>query len=155
MARGLGLGRFRLGRMGGNGKTAGIPNKWLLGGLLIGGAAGLYYILAGKQTGFGPADAILEPIGDITGLGGKGSSFLPQVFGGAPTVPAGAVPPATPVKPVGGLSQDFSGGYFGGAYATYPEGGGIGISQAYQTSSDTYEDWYSNTSNADDRISIS
>src|SRR5918996_1155925 len=150
MARGLGLGRFS--RMGGNGKTAGIPNKWLLlgGGLL--GAAGLYYILAGKQTGFGPADAILEPIGDITGLGGKGSSFLPQVFGGAPTVPAGAVPPSTPVKPVG-LAQDFSGGYFGGAYATYPEAGGIGISQAYATTPDTYEDWYSNTSNADDRIS--
>lgn len=151
MARGFSLGRFS--RMGGNGKTAGIPNKWLLGGALVAGAAGLYYILAGKSTGFGPVDAILEPVGNITGLGGKGAGLLPQVFG--PTVPAGAVPPATPVKPVGGLSQDFSGGYFGGAYATYPEGGGIGIAQAYATSPDMYEDWYNNTSNADDRISIS
>ena len=152
MARGLGLGRFRLGRMGGDGKTAGIPNKWLLGGALVAGAAGLYYVLAGKSTGIGPVDAILEPIGDVTGLGGKGSGFLPQLFG--PTVPAGAVPPATPVKPVGGLAQDFSGGYMGQSYASYPEMGGIGISQAYATNADMYEDWYNNTSNADDRISI-
>lgn len=141
-------------RGGGGGKTAGISNKLLLLGGGIVGAAALYYILAGKTTGFAPADAILGPIGDITGLEGRGPSLAPQIFG-APVVPAGAVPPATPVKPIG-LAQDFSGGYFGESYATYPEMGGYGVSQAYLADAASgYEDWYSNTTGADDRLTIS
>lgn len=148
MARGFSLGRFA--RIGNGGKkTFGIPNKLLLLGGGIAAAGALYYILAGKTTGIAPIDAILEPVGDLTGLGGAGSQFL----GGL--VPAGAVPPSTPVKPVG-LAQDFSGGYMGQSYATYPEGGGYGIAQAYMGDvSSGYEDWYSNTSSTDDRISIS
>jgi hypothetical protein len=150
--RGFSLGRFA--RIGNGGKkTFGIPNKLLLLGGGIVGAGALYYILAGKSTGFAPLDMVLEPVGDLTGLGGKGSSLVPQLFGGV--VPAGAVPPATPVKPVG-LAQDFSGGYMGQSYATYPTEGGIGIAQAYLgDAASGYEDWYSNTSSTDDRISIS
>ena len=44
----------------------------------------------------------------------------------------------------------------GQSYATYPEGGGVGIAQAYLgEAASGYEDWYSTTSGSDDRISIS
>src|SRR5688500_19978106 len=54
--------------------------------LLLGGAAaaGLYYILSNRDTGIPFVDQVLEPIGDITGLEGRGQGFAPQFFGSAP-----------------------------------------------------------------------
>lgn len=80
--------------------------------IAIGGAiaAGLYYILANRDTGIGLVDQVLEPIGDITGLEGYGQGIAPGVFGAAPA-PAPAPMPAS------------AGGYgdwrFTNAYAAY------------------------------------
>ena len=77
--RGFSLGR--LARIGNGGKkTFGIPNKLLLLGGGVAAAAGLYYILAGKSTGIAPIDMVLEPVGNLTGLGGAGSSLVPSAL---------------------------------------------------------------------------
>jgi|SRR5687767_2281474 len=63
--------------------------------LLLGGAAaaGLYYILSNRDTGIPFVDQVLEPIGDITGLEGRGQGFAPQFFGSAPApVPVSSGP---------------------------------------------------------------
>jgi hypothetical protein len=93
--------------------------KWYVaGGLAL---AGLYFILANKDTGFPLADQFLEPIGDITGLEGRGSEYLPQLFGGAPV----AVPAAAPSIDTGYADWRFTNAYqtdsydefrFSGAY---------------------------------------
>ena len=64
------------------GLKGGISNTNLMWGAALGlGAVGLYYILSNKDTGIPFADQLLEPIGDITGLEGRGPQILPQVFG--------------------------------------------------------------------------
>ena len=57
--------------------------------LIVGGvsAAALYLILMNRNIGFGPVDAALEPIGDITGLEGRGAGILPNIPFGSPEVP--------------------------------------------------------------------
>lgn len=70
-------------------------NQMLWGGLGLLGAAGLYYILANKDTGYPFIDQPLETFGDITGLEGRGSSFLPSVFGAEPVAPIAPAPMAS------------------------------------------------------------
>lgn len=60
---------------------------WYGGGAIA--AYGLYSILANRDVGIPLIDQPLEAIGDITGLEGRGQSFLPSVFG-APAAPAPA-----------------------------------------------------------------
>lgn len=62
-----------------------------------GGAAvlyGLYSILANRDIGIPFIDQPLEAIGDITGLEGRGSSFLPSVFGTPAPVATAPAPAA-------------------------------------------------------------
>ena len=53
--------------------------KWLIGGIV---AAGLYFILLDKTTGIAPIDQLLEGVGDISGIEGRGKGYIPDVIPG-------------------------------------------------------------------------
>ena len=55
---------------GGNSST-----KWLIGGAVAGA---LYFILLDKSTGIAPIDQLLQGIGGITGIEGRGKGFIPD-----------------------------------------------------------------------------
>ena len=95
------------------GMKGGINNKQLMWGGLLGlGAVGLYFILANKDTGIPFADQLLEPVGDITGLEGKGPQLLPQLFPGDAAAKYGA----------GFDDMQFAGAGYGDWYGTGGEG---------------------------------
>ena len=52
---------------------------WFIAGLV---GAGLYYILLDKTVGIGPVDTLLEEVGDITTLEGRGKGILPDFLPG-------------------------------------------------------------------------
>jgi hypothetical protein len=52
---------------------------WFIYGLV---GAGLYFILLDKATGIQPVDTLLEGVGDITGIEGRGKGFLPDLLPG-------------------------------------------------------------------------
>lgn len=92
---------------------------YALGGI---GAAALYFILANRDTGFAPIDAILEPIGDITGLEGQGSVYLPQFFGPAANMPSEApidsIPTPTQIPSSGDyrFTNAYQAGFYGDGF---------------------------------------
>jgi hypothetical protein len=95
---------------------------WGAAGLL--GLGALYYILKNQDTGIGFIDQPLEAIGDITGLEGRGSSFLPQIFG-----------PSAPAVPVGAPAAEASGWgdwRFTNAYQTFENYDEMRFSNAYK-----------------------
>lgn len=54
-------------------------NKWLIGGAIAGA---LYFILLDKSTGIAPIDQLLQGIGGVTGIEGRGKGFIPDVIPG-------------------------------------------------------------------------
>ena len=100
-------------------------NQMIWGGLGLLGAAGLYYILANKETGYGFIDQPLETIGDITGLEGRGSSFLPSVFG----APEAAAPIVAPAAAEAGGWADWR---YTNAYQTFENYDEMRFSNAYK-----------------------
>ena len=49
--------------------------KWLIGGAVAGA---LYFILLDKSTGIAPIDQLLQGIGGITGIEGRGKGLIPD-----------------------------------------------------------------------------
>ena len=95
---------------------------WYGGGLAV--AYGLYSILANRDIGIPFIDQPLEAFGDITGLEGRGSSFLPSVFGAPPVV---AGPPAAAAAEPGWADWRFTNAY--PAFENYDE---MRFSNAYK-----------------------
>lgn len=52
---------------------------WLVGGIA---AAGLYFILLDKSTGIAPIDQLLQGVGDISGIEGRGKGYIPDIIPG-------------------------------------------------------------------------
>ena len=86
--------------------------KWLLGGIV---AAGLYFILLDKTTGISPIDQLLEIVGDISGIEGRGKGYIPDVIPGnmTPDVTGDTEPPIDEEKVAAdaGMSLNFGNAY--------------------------------------------
>lgn len=85
--------------------------KWLLGGIV---AAGLYFILLDKTTGIAPIDQLLEGVGDISGIEGRGKGYIPDVIPGNMTPDVvGTEPPIDEEKVAAdaGMSLNFGNAY--------------------------------------------
>lgn len=87
------------------------------------GLAGLYYILSNRDTGIPFVDQVLEPVGDITGLEGRGQGFAPSIFGSAPPIEA-------PVA--AGPTSGWGDWRFTNAYAAYDYPDEMRFSNAYK-----------------------
>lgn len=94
---------------------------WGAAGLL--GLGALYYILKNQDVGIPFIDQPLEAIGDITGLEGRGSTYLPQIFG----TPAAAAPVAPAVEAGGWGDWRFT-----NAYQTFENYDEMRFSNAYK-----------------------
>jgi hypothetical protein len=95
---------------------------WGAAGLL--GAGALYYILANKDVGIPLIDQPLETFGDITGLEGRGSSFLPSVFG--------APPAAAPIVAAGPEAGGWADWRYTNAYQSFENYDEMRFSNAYK-----------------------
>ena len=93
-----------------------------IGGL---GLAALYYILSNRDTGIGPIDSILNPIGQGLGIEGAGQGFAPQIFGS----------PAAPAPVASAPSGGFSDWRFTNAYAAFDYPDEMRFSNAYKNDS--------------------
>lgn len=84
--------------------------KWLIGGAIAGA---LYFILLDKSTGISPLDQLLQGIGGVTGIEGRGKGFIPDVIPGNMTGAPDNEPPIDQEKVAAdsGMSLNFGNAY--------------------------------------------
>ena len=85
--------------------------KWLIAG---GVAGALYFILLDKSTGIAPIDQLLQGIGGITGIEGRGKGFIPDYADVLPGNMTGDTEPPIDQEKVAadaGMSLNFGNAY--------------------------------------------